>query len=181
MFCERRAGMEAAALMPLHDSGHSGVTSRAANNTALAAAPPYDSRQHRTGEGARATERHMTELITVEQAESVLRALIWMGPLVGALVGLITGAIRRCPVVGLWQGVAVGLLGPVVYGAWLLYDYMVRYNPETGEAGLHKVWVHAVNALIFVVLGVALGAIYRRFVFPECSAEDGADPETSEQ
>lgn len=107
----------------------------------------------------------MTELITVEQAEAVLRALIWVGPLLGALIGLIAGLARKCPALGLWQGVAVGLLGPVVYGMWRFYSYTVRYDPETGEAGLHRVWVHALNALIFIVLGVVLGVIYRRFVF----------------
>jgi hypothetical protein len=123
---------------------------------------------------------HMTELVTVEQAESVLRALIWMGPLLGALVGLIAGYARKCIGLGLWQGVAVGLLGPVIYGLWRFYSYMVRYNPETGEAGLHKVWVHALNALIFIVLGVALGAIYRRFVFGEPDPTGADIPETQD-
>ena len=118
----------------------------------------------------------MTEIITVEQAEAVLRALIWAGPLLGALIGLITGAARGCPVVGLWQGVAVGLLGPVIYGLWLFYSYTVRYDPESGVAGLHRVSVHVVNGLIFIVLGVALGVIYRRFVFRE--GADAADAET---
>jgi len=117
----------------------------------------------------------MTEIITVEQAEAVLRALIWAGPLLGALIGLITGAARGCPVVGLWQGVAVGLLGPVIYGLWLFYSYTVRYDPESGVAGLHRVSVHVVNGLIFIVLGVALGVIYRRFVFRE--GADAADAE----
>ncbi len=109
----------------------------------------------------------MTELVTVEQAEAVLRALIWAGPLLGALLGLIIGAARKCPVLGFWQGVAVGLLGPAIYGLWLAYSAMVRYNPQTGEAGLHQVWVHAVNGLIFIVVGLVLGVIYRRFVFRE--------------
>jgi hypothetical protein len=120
----------------------------------------------------------MTELVTVEQADAVLRALLWLGPLLGALIGLIAGVIRRCPVVGLWQGVAVGLLGPVVYGLWRLYSYTVRYDPESGVAGLHRISVHVVNGLIFIVLGVALGVIYRRFVFREVA--DAADAETDQ-
>lgn len=118
----------------------------------------------------------MTELVTVEQAEAALRALIWAGPLLGAVLGVIIGAARKCAVVGLWQGVAVGLLGPAVYGLWLFYSYMVRYNPQTGVAGLHKVWVHVVNGLIFIALGALLGVIYRRFVFPERAeaTDDGA-------
>jgi hypothetical protein len=123
----------------------------------------------------------MTELVTVEQAETVLRALIWVGPLLGALIGIIAGAMRGCPTLGLWQGVAVGLLGPVVYGMWRYYDWMVRYNPETGQAGLHRVWVHAVNGLVFIVVGVALGVVYRRWVFPECTVTPTADDETEQQ
>lgn len=123
----------------------------------------------------------MTELITVEQAETAVRALIWLGPLLGALVGLIAGLARKCPTLGLWQGVAVGLLGPVVYGMWRYYDWMVRYNPETGEAGLHRIRVHAVNGLVFIALGVALGVIYRRWVFRECEDAPQADVETDEQ
>ena len=122
----------------------------------------------------------MTELITVEQAESVLRALIWVGPLLGALIGLIAGRARKCVAVGLWQGVLAGLLGPVVYGMWRFYGYMVRYNPETGEAGLHKVWVHALNGLIFIAIGFALGIIYRRFVFREGPVADTEIHETQE-
>jgi len=120
----------------------------------------------------------MTELVTVEQAEAVVRALIWAGPLLGALLGLIIGGARKRAMLGLWQGVAVGLLGPVIYGLWLVYSAMVRYNPQTGEAGLHKVWVHAVNGLIFIVVGLVLGVIYRRFVFREGPGEaDQAAPE----
>jgi hypothetical protein len=106
----------------------------------------------------------------------VLRALIWAGPLAGVVIGLIVGAARRCTTVGLWQGAAVGLLGPVTYGLWRFYDFTVRYNPQTGEAGLHKVRVHALNALIFIVLGLVLGLIYRRLVFPkrEPAADQGA-------
>jgi hypothetical protein len=122
----------------------------------------------------------MTELVTVKQADAVALALIWVGPLLGALIGLITGYARGRLTVGLWQGVAVGLLGPVIYAMWRFYDYMVRYNPATGEAGLHKVSVHAVNALIFVVLGVALGVVYRRFVFRKGPGADDDSHEAQE-
>lgn len=120
----------------------------------------------------------MTELVTVEQADALMLALVWVGPLLGALIGLIAGYARRCPVLGLWQGIAVGLLGPVIYAMWNLYGYMVRYDPATGEAGLHKVWVHAVNGLIFIALGLVLGVIYSRFVFRE---RPGADDELHDE
>jgi len=121
----------------------------------------------------------MTELISGEQADAVMLALIWVGPLLGVLIGLIAGYARGCPVVGVWQGTAVGLLGPVIWGMWRFYSWMVRYNPQTGEAGLHKVWVHAFNALIFIAFGLVLGVIYRRWVFPVC--ERTAAPETDKE
>jgi len=130
----------------------------------------------------------MQELVSVEQAESVLRWLVLGGPLLGAIVGALVGALRSrdgCKIgCGAWRGLAVGLLGPIIYLMWRLFGYLVRYNPETGEAGLHKVSVMALSALIFVVVGALLGAFYRRVVFPGTDSDDSpatapaADAET---
>ncbi len=120
----------------------------------------------------------MTELVTVEQAEVVLRALIWAGPLAGLLIGAGVGAVQRAPAPGACRGLAVGALGPIVYVMWLLYSYLVRYNPETGRAGLHSVAVLALSALIFIVVGASLGGFYRRVVFP--TREPEADEEAPE-
>ncbi len=109
----------------------------------------------------------MTELVTVEQADAVFRALIWVGPLLGALIGLAVGHLRERLLIGLGQGFAVGLLGPVLFGMWSLYSHTVRFDPETGVAGLHRVSVHALNALIFIAVGLVLGILYRRLVFPD--------------
>ncbi len=124
----------------------------------------------------------MTELVTVEQADAFFRALIWVGPLLGAVIGIVVGYLRRRPLVGLGQGFAVGLLGPVIFAMWSLYSHTVRFDPETGGAGLHRVSVHALNALIFIAVGVVLGVIYRRLVFPDLEEEDtrAADEEAQE-
>lgn len=124
----------------------------------------------------------MQELVSVEQAESVLRWLVLGGPLLGAIVGALIGALRRRPQAvsregckigcGAWRGFAVGLLGPIIYLMWRLFSHLVRYDPETGEAGLHKVSVMALSALIFVVVGALLGAFYRRVVFPATDNDD---------
>lgn len=108
----------------------------------------------------------MQELVTVEQAHRVITALAWAFPLAGVVVGLIAGAARGAIGRGTWQGLAVGLLGPIIYAMWLLYSHLVRYDPETGRAGLHSVSTLVLNALVFVVVGVMLGAFYRRVVFP---------------
>jgi len=108
----------------------------------------------------------MQELVTVEQAHRLIAALAWALPLAGVVVGLIAGAARGAIGRGAWQGFAVGLLGPIIYAMWLLYSQMVRYDPETGRAGLHSVSTLILNALIFAAVGVMLGAFYRRVVFP---------------
>lgn len=113
----------------------------------------------------------MRELVSVEQAEMVLRWLVLGGPVAGTIVGALVGALRRsegCKVgCGAARGLAVGLLGPILYLMWRLFSHLVRYNPETGEAGLHKVSVMALSALFFMAVGALLGAFYRRVVFPE--------------
>ena len=114
----------------------------------------------------------MTELVTVEQADAFFRALIWVGPLVGVIIGLIAGYLRSRPLVGLGQGLAVGLLGPVLFGMWSLYSHTVRFDPETGVAGLHRVSVHALNALIFIAVGVVLGVIFRLLIFPDTGGRE---------
>ena len=114
----------------------------------------------------------MEELVTVEQADAFFRALAWAGPLLGVLAGLIAGHLRGRLSHGLLQGLAIGLLGPLVFGLWLLYGHMVRYDPATGVAGLHRVSVHAIAALTFIVVGVVIGWVYRRFVFTEVDSDE---------
>ena len=113
----------------------------------------------------------MQELVTVEQADAVIRVLAWAGPVAGLIIGLIAGALRRRPGAGAWRGLAVGLLGPIIWAMWLLYSYLVRYNPQTGEAGLHSVATLALCALIFLVAGVTLGGLYSRVVFARPAEE----------
>jgi len=114
----------------------------------------------------------MQELVTVEQAHQVLRALAWALPVAGLVIGLLAGAARGAAGRGAWQGLMVGLLGPLIFAMWLLYSYLVRYDPETGQAGLHSVSVLLLNALIYAVVGVMLGAFYRRAVFPSRGHRD---------
>jgi len=104
----------------------------------------------------------MEELITQEQFAAGLRVVLavsfvgcWV---VGVIAGWRQGAVGRGAIVG---GL-LSLLCPVVYGLWLLYAYLVRYNPVTGEAGLHKVSIFLLNLLIFAVVGGGIGLLAAR-------------------
>jgi len=114
----------------------------------------------------------MQELVTVEQADAVIRVLAWAGPVAGLIVGLIAGAVIRRAAQGVLRGIAVGMLGPVLWALWLVYSGLVRYNPQTERAGLHSVATLAFSALIFIVVGIGLGALYGRLVFPPRPKEE---------
>ncbi|MBU0608366.1 MAG: hypothetical protein KKI08_10810 [Armatimonadetes bacterium] len=102
------------------------------------------------------------EIVDLDQFARAVGALAIALPVVAVLVGLIVGAARKNIVGGLGKGVAIGLLGPIVYGLWLMYRYNIRYDPETGYVGLHHVSVLLVNVAVFAVIGVLLGFAYRR-------------------
>jgi len=107
----------------------------------------------------------MEELVTVQQAGTVIATLAWAGPVAGLIVGIIAGATQGKPARGAIRGLAVGALGPVIWVLWLVFSHLVRYNPETGRAGLHSITTLVGSALVFVVVGIALGAFYGRIVF----------------
>ena len=55
----------------------------------------------------------MQELVTVEQADGVIRVLAWAGPALGLVIGAIVGVIGGRPIATAMRGLAVGL--PVSY------------------------------------------------------------------
>lgn len=116
----------------------------------------------------------MGELVTVEQAYAVIRVLAWVGPAAGLVLGAAQGALHGRALTGAGRGFALGMMGPVIWALWLLYDHLVGYDPATGRAGLHSVAVLAVNALICLVVGVALGYFYA-WLFAPAHAEDNPD------
>ena len=102
----------------------------------------------------------MRELITVEAFNRgiIIAAVAW--PTVCLLVAAIAHFRRRPRALVL--GIAWALLGPIILGLWRFYSWMVRVEPETGYVGLHKVSVFAINLLVFVLVGVALGLLFAR-------------------
>lgn len=119
------------------------------------------------------------ELIDLRRFDALMRAVAVVLPVVGVLLGLAMGAARRALGEGLKRGVALGLLGPVGYGLWRLFAWLVRYDPQTGYCGLHRVSVLLLNVLLFVLVGTILGVLYGRLwrnvpAAPGCSD----DPES---
>jgi len=102
------------------------------------------------------------EIVDLGQFARGVQALALAVPVVAILISLIVGAARKQIAAGLVKGVALGLLGPIIYGLWLLYSYNIRYDPKTGYVGLHHVSVLLLNVAVFAAVGVVLGLAYRR-------------------
>ncbi len=106
------------------------------------------------------------ELIDLRRFDALMRAVAVVLPVVGVLLGLLTGTLRKAVGEGLKRGVAFGLLGPLCYGLWRFFAWMVRYDPVTGYCGLHRVSVLLLNVVIFALVGIGLGVAYRRLLRP---------------
>ena len=102
------------------------------------------------------------EIVDLQQFARIITGLAVALPVIAVLVGLIVGSMRRNVAGGLLKGLAIGLLGPIIYGLWLLYSHLIRYNPQTGYVGLHHVSVLLLNVAIFAVIGIILGLVYSR-------------------
>jgi len=116
------------------------------------------------------------EIVDLGQFARGVQALALAVPVVAILISLIVGAARKQIAAGLVKGVALGLLGPIIYGLWLLYSYNIRYDPKTGYVGLHHVSVLLLNVAVFAVVGVVLGFLYSRVFRAAPSADAPADP-----
>ena len=98
----------------------------------------------------------MEEMREIVDIGLVHQAILIGGPL-WLLVCLAVGLVGRGKA-GAWlRAAAIGMLGPAVTVLWLLYSYLVRYDPETGYFGLDKLWVLALNAIVFVLVGALFG------------------------
>ncbi len=114
----------------------------------------------------------MREIVDVAVVERVLLLLAVAVPAVATLIGALAGARTRRALIGAAKGLSVGILGPLCYGLWHLYSYLVRYDPATGYVGLHKVKVLALNVGIFIAVGAIVGVLYSR-VFPGAGDSSG--------
>jgi RsiW-degrading membrane proteinase PrsW (M82 family) len=91
----------------------------------------------------------MHELITLEQANTLMLALIAAAPIVGALCGLAVRKVRGGALIGLELGI----------GNFLLWKI---YNAITDRLGLDTVKNLAVNVALFVAVGIVVGVVVGR-------------------
>ena len=73
----------------------------------------------------------MRELVDATAFEHMLMALAVAGPILGILSGLIVGTRAGAPRAGVLKGLAIGALGPILFGMWRLYNHFVRFDPAT--------------------------------------------------
>ena len=109
-----------------------------------------------------ALDPQLHEIVDIATVNKLVIALAIAAPVIGLLWGVIAGRLHGDMANALKRGLAAGLLGPIVLVMWKFYNYMVRYNPETGYVGLHRMSVYVVNVFIFAIAGVALGLLYSR-------------------
>ena len=101
----------------------------------------------------------LKEIVDLAQVDVFMIYLAIAAPVLGLLIGVIAGGVQ-----GLGRGIAFGMLGPIVLVMWRFYRHMVRYDPETGYVGLHKMSVFVLNVCIFAVVGIVLGALYGKLI-----------------
>ena len=101
----------------------------------------------------------MHELIDIATFEHMLIGVCVALTVAGLVLGLV---LRRRGSISPAGVVALAGIGPVVYVGWVFYSWMVRYDPQTGYVGLHKVSVLLINVGVFVALGIIAGLVARK-------------------
>lgn len=100
----------------------------------------------------------MKELVTIEQADMVLRFIALAAPLLGLTIGAMAGWTHKQALRGTALGLAIGMAGPAVFGMWRMYlAFGDRY-------GFTSVGSLVAQAVIFLVLGLAASAMIREAV-----------------
>jgi hypothetical protein len=101
----------------------------------------------------------MRELIDIATFERLLVVACVALTAAGIVIGVV---LRRRGRVTSGGAVALALIGPVVYAGWEFYSWMVRYDPQTGYVGLHRVSVLLINVGVFAALGIIAGLVARK-------------------
>lgn len=103
------------------------------------------------------TRAVMKEIVEVETVDAYLRLAALVLLATGACLLVVGGLAKGRLAFWARRASAVGLAGPIVFGMWRLYSYLVRYDPKSGYFGLQSVKVLLLCILLFVVVGALLG------------------------
>ena len=106
----------------------------------------------------------MHQLIDLARFDLVVLVIGLAGLPAGLIIGAILGQFRGNVGWYLTRGAALGLLGPILYGLWRYYRWMVRLEPEMGYVGLHKFSILLINLVLFAALGIIGGLVYGRIL-----------------
>ena len=95
----------------------------------------------------------MKELVTTEQAARVIVLFAIALPIAGLIIGAVAGAARKRLASSALLGLICGLVGPVIWVMWQVY------NGIMGRYGLDSVKGLLINLAMFVVVGSAIGVV----------------------
>ena len=95
----------------------------------------------------------MKELISPAQSETLVLAFSVLAAILGAVVGHRTLGAR---------GVALGLIGVLIYGSWQVHKYVTRFDPQSEYFGLDKVNVLLLEVGAAVLIGATLGVLWSK-------------------
>ena len=109
-------------------------------------------------------EPQLHEIVDLERIDAFIFTLAVIAPFLGLLIGGLWGRKHGAVKAGLVRGLVLGHLGPVVLLLWRMYRHMVRYDPETGYVGLHKMSVLLTNVVLFALVGLLLGLAYGKLL-----------------
>src|SRR5262245_50332952 len=98
----------------------------------------------------------MEELVNLAVVERVLLSLALLLPPVGLAAGTAWGAARGQPRVGAVRGLIAGLLGPLVWVLWKIY------NAIEDHYGLDSVKALLINLALFILIGLIAGFLWSR-------------------
>lgn len=109
------------------------------------------------------------EIVTVAQVETLFALLAVAVPLAGLLIGALIGARKRQAGRGALLGLGIGLIGPL---NWLLWHL---YNALTDRNGLDTVRNLVINLALFLIVGAGLG-VGIRLALNRFALTPNADP-----
>lgn len=83
--------------------------------------------------------------------------LLWVGPVIGLVIGSLSGLIRKRVFKHASAGLLIGFTGTLISVMWYVYNLIMDHFGLDSVAGL------LLNLLLFVLVGMVAGLIFRWF------------------